>query len=66
MNAIVEEWAQQVDRTVAAQRQLAKQANELAAQLREQKQYAAAELMDRRAEAMLCAAMVAENRGLSI
>lgn len=65
-NLLVEGWAEDVERTVREQRKLAQRANELAAQLREQKQYAAAELFDRRAEALLCSAMLAEARGLSI
>lgn len=59
-------WVSEVNQTVEQQRKLAAQANEFAAKLREQKKYDAAEILDRRAEALLCAALVAETRGLSI
>lgn len=65
-NLLVESWVKDVEQTAREQRKLAQRASELAAQLREKKQYAAAELFDRRAESLYCAALLAETRGLSI
>lgn len=63
-NAALHAWDKQAQQTAEKLRQLAREAGELAAGLRANKMYGAAELMDRRAEALLCAALVAEGRGM--